>query len=184
MAARFHRVPPPVPLCPYGGCFSCGCGAAAAGQGRGCFSCVANPEFFKLLPRATYHHTQGCDARAAWGRASAEFPELRLGRRLVEVLLIGKSSTSNVERRFNLQRLQRSRDRARLLDVTVEELLLVSQTPPSVVWRRRGLAGARAPVGAICRAWPTSTTPPPQGFAGGRTDNGGTRGSADRQPFG
>ena len=107
----------------------------------------ATAEFLKLLPRATYHNTQGCDARAAWGRASAEFPELRLGRRLVEVLLIGKSSTSNVERRFKVQRLQQSRDRARLLDVTVEDLLLVDQTPPSVVLKAARAGGDQGPCG-------------------------------------
>ena len=34
----------------------------------------ATAEFLKLLPRATYHHTQGCDSTAAWGTGFCGIP--------------------------------------------------------------------------------------------------------------
>ena len=39
----------------------------------------AKRQLLKLLPRAEVHHRSGCGTKAAWGRASAEFPELQQG---------------------------------------------------------------------------------------------------------
>ena len=40
----------------------------------------AKRQLLKLLPRAEVHHHSGCGTKAAWGRASAAFPELQQGR--------------------------------------------------------------------------------------------------------
>ena len=55
----------------------------------------------QLLKRAEWHHQRdGCTTRQAWGRAAAEWPELHIGRRLVELFLVWKTSSGNIERRF------------------------------------------------------------------------------------
>ena len=45
-------------------------------------------ELSRLIPRAEKFHREGCQANVAWARASAEWPELATGRRLVELALI------------------------------------------------------------------------------------------------
>ena len=58
-------------------------------------------ELHQLLPRAEkFHREDECHSSAAWGRASAEWPELQSARRLVELCLIWKTATGNLERRF------------------------------------------------------------------------------------
>ena len=54
----------------------------------------------RLLRRAEWHQRDGCTTRQAWGRAAAEWPELHIGRRLVELYLVWKTSSGNLERRF------------------------------------------------------------------------------------
>ena len=83
-------------------------------------------ELAMLLPRAEkFYKEDACQASAAWGRASAEWPELQSARRLVELCLVWKTSTGNLERRFRRFREIRCPERARLLDVTVEGCVLV-----------------------------------------------------------
>ena len=48
-------------------------------------------ELYQLLPRAEKHYAVCPDARVAWGRAAAEWPELKDGRRLVELFLVWKT---------------------------------------------------------------------------------------------
>ena len=84
----------------------------------------------RLLPRAEKFHGEGCNPNAAWGRASAEWPEFQSARRLVELLLIWKTSSGNLERKFRRFRELRCPERAKLLDVTVESCMLVEQAPP------------------------------------------------------
>ena len=84
-----------------------------------------------LLPRAETHSRAGCGTKAAWGRASAEFPELRQGRALVELFLAWKPNTGNLERRFRDLREHNPLARPRLLDLTAEDLLLVDRAPSS-----------------------------------------------------
>ena len=89
----------------------------------------------RLLKRAEWHQRDGCTTRQAWGRAAAEWPELHIGRRLVELFFIWKTSSGNVERRFRRLAELRCPERARLLDTSVEECSLVDQAPPSKLLR-------------------------------------------------
>ena len=90
----------------------------------------------QLLKRAEWHHQRdGCTTRQAWGRAAAEWPELHIGRRLVELFLVWKTSSGNIERRFRRFVEVHCPERARLLDTSVEECTLVDQAPPSTLLR-------------------------------------------------
>ena len=102
-------------------------------------------EFKQLLPRAEKLSSNGVDPRAAWGRASAEWPELSSGRRLAELFLIWKTASGNLERRFRRFRETRCPQRAKMLDISVENILLVEQAPPSKMLRAScsSFAGAR-----------------------------------------
>ena len=87
-------------------------------------------QLLRILPRAESHARSGCGAKAAWGRASAEFPELKGARALVTGLLCLRSSTGNRERMFRVYRELRTAQRARLADATVDDLLVGTQAPP------------------------------------------------------
>ena len=65
------------------------------------------------------------------GRAAAEWPELGSGRRLVELFLVWKTFSGNLERRFRRFRETRCPQRAQLLDVSVENCVVVEQAPSS-----------------------------------------------------
>ena len=93
-------------------------------------------EWLKLLPCAEKHSLQGCHTRAAWGRASAEWPEFQSGRRLVDLLLVWKIASGNLERRFRRFREVRCAERAKLLDISIENCTIVEQAPPSKMLRR------------------------------------------------
>lgn len=95
----------------------------------------AYSELLRLLPRAERHHVRGCGTRAAWGRASAEWPEFHSARRLVELFLVWKTASGNLERRFRRFREIRCPQRAQLLDTSVEHCMLVEQAPPSKILR-------------------------------------------------
>ena len=93
-------------------------------------------ELLQLLPRAEkFHRDDACQPNAAWGRASAEWPELQSARRLVELCLVWKTASGNLERRFRRFREIRCPERAQLLDVTVESCVIVEQAPPSKIMR-------------------------------------------------
>jgi hypothetical protein len=83
------------------------------------------------LPCAEKHHRRGCSTREAWGRASAEWPELVSGRMLVSLFLIWKTSQGNLERRFRRVRETATVQRAALLDVSLENCMLVMEHTPS-----------------------------------------------------
>ena len=57
----------------------------------------ARSELLRLLPRAEKFHSEGCQPNAAWGRASTEWPELPSARRLVELFLVWKTASGNLE---------------------------------------------------------------------------------------
>ena len=84
----------------------------------------------QVLKRAEWHQRDGCTTRQAWGRAAAEWPELNIGRRLVELFLVWKTSSGNLERRFRRFAELHCPERARLLDTSVEECSMVDQAPP------------------------------------------------------
>ena len=88
-------------------------------------------QLLRILPRAESHARSGCGAKAAWGRASAEFPELKGARALVTCLLCLRSSTGNRERMFRVYRELRTAQRASLADATVDDLLVGTQAPPA-----------------------------------------------------
>ena len=92
-------------------------------------------ELLELLPRAEKHHLQGCHNRVAWARAAAEWHEFSSARQLVELHLIWTTSCCNLERRF--RRLQEvcAPGRAKLLDTTIEDIMIVEQAPPSKMLR-------------------------------------------------
>jgi len=79
--------------------------------------------------RAEAHRLQGCHPRAAWGRAAAEWPELS-ARRLLDIYLVWKTATGNLERRSRRFREVRCAQRAQLQDVANESCMLVEQAPP------------------------------------------------------
>ena len=95
----------------------------------------ATAELRQLLKRTEWHHREGCSTRQAWGRAAAEWPELHIGRRLVELFLIWKTSSGNLERKFRIFAQVHCPERARLLDTSVEECALGIQAPPSKLLR-------------------------------------------------
>jgi len=92
-------------------------------------------ELRRILKRAEWHQRDGCTTRQAWGRAAAEWPELHVGRRLVELFLIWKTSSGNLERRFRRFAEVHCPERARLLDTTVEDVSIVDQSPSSKLLR-------------------------------------------------
>ena len=92
-------------------------------------------ELLPILARADKHFRDGCSTREAWGRASAEWPELKSGRSLVELFLVWKTASGNLERRFRRFRETRCPERAQLLDISVENITLVEQAPPSKMLR-------------------------------------------------
>ena len=87
------------------------------------------------LRRAEWHKRNGCTTRQAWGRAAAEWPELHIGRRLAELFLVWKTSSGNLERRFRRFAEVHCPERARLMDVSVEDCSFVDQAPPSKLLR-------------------------------------------------
>ena len=94
---------------------------------------AAFAEWKRLLPRAEVFKKAGASTREAWGRASAEFPEMQRGRDLVDCGLIWKTSTGNVERRFRefQEFAAPSTGRARLLDTTAESCMVALMGPPA-----------------------------------------------------
>ena len=105
-------------------------------------------QLLRILPRAESHARSGCGAKAAWGRASAEFPELMGARALVTCLLCLRSSTGNRERMFRVYRELRTAQRARLADATVDDLLVGTQAPPGAAMQsavRAASAGNQTP---------------------------------------
>ena len=94
-------------------------------------------ELVKLKPRAQmFFDKHGCNPRQAWGQAAAEFPELKLGRELVGLFLVWKTSTGNVERRFRVYSEFHTRERAKLLETSVEDCMIADQAPSSTELRR------------------------------------------------
>ena len=92
-------------------------------------------DLLRLLPRAEKHRLQGCNTREAWGRSAAEWHEFRSGRHLVELFLVWKTSSGNLERRFRRFREMACPGRAQLLDASIENCMLVEQAPPSQMLR-------------------------------------------------
>ncbi len=96
---------------------------------------MAFSELKIMLPRAETYYLNGFHTRAAWGRAAAEWPEFTSGRRLVELFLVWKTSSGNLERRLRRFRETRCPQRAQLLDVSVENCVVVEQAPSSHILR-------------------------------------------------
>ena len=136
-------------------CAKEGAHVAASAASRGCISCTciscakeklrqilakanmaasaarAMAQWEKLLPRAEALQQSGKSTREAWGQVAAEFPELGDGRKLVELFLVWKTSTGNLERRFRSLGEVDTPQRSSILDGTVETIMIASQAPPS-----------------------------------------------------
>ena len=85
----------------------------------------------RVLPRAEALQQSGRSTREAWGQAAEEFPEFGAGRELVELFLVWKTSTGNLERRFRSLAEVDTPQRSSMLDGTVETIMFASQAPPS-----------------------------------------------------
>ncbi len=116
-------------------------------------------ELRQILPRAEWHAQAGCATKAAWGRASAEFPELQAGRSLITCFLTCRTSTGNRERVFGVLREQKTSRRAAMLETTLEDLLQAEMGPPAA-----SLRAAQQPSGSDGQA--VAATPPPSGSDG------------------
>ena len=92
---------------------------------------TALDQWERLLPRAEALQQRGRSIREAWGQAAEEFPEFRAGRKLVELFLVWKTSTGNLERRFRSLAEVDTPQRSSILDSTVETIMFASQAPPS-----------------------------------------------------
>ena len=125
---------------------------------------TALAQWERLLPRAEALQQSGRSTREAWGQAAEEFPEFGAGRKLVELFLVWKTSTGNLERRFRSLAEVDTPQRSSMLDGTVETIMFGSQAPPNAhliaisrggeqqtsylsqlqVWHERLYPGARA----------------------------------------
>ena len=92
---------------------------------------TALAQWERLLPRAEALQQGGRSTREAWGQAAEEFPEFGAGRELVELFLVWKTSTGNLERRFRTLAEVDTPQRSSMLDGTVETIMFASQAPPS-----------------------------------------------------
>ena len=102
-------------------------------NGGGIKSSEAIDQVHLLLKRAEYFFREDAQTISAWGRAAAEYPELQVGRNMVEQLLVFHAVTGNLERRFRNMREIKTPQRAKLLDIELEGLLLAEQAPPSAL---------------------------------------------------
>lgn len=128
---------------------SCSKEGARVASSCGCISCAkeklqqilakasvqqpqtALAQWERLLPRAEALQQSGRSNREAWGQAAGEFPEFGAGRELVELFLVWKTSTGNLERRFRSLAEVDTPQRSSMLDGTVETIMFASQAPPS-----------------------------------------------------
>jgi hypothetical protein len=114
-------------------------------------------EFTKLQQRAGVHCDRGGTTRQAWARASEEFPELKLGRKLVERLLISRPTTGDLERTFRVMREAKPAQRARMLDTTVEDFLFAELSPPVKCLRQVVASSSRSTLDSGAKTEATST---------------------------
>ena len=124
---------------PSRGCIRCTCISCAKEKLRqilakadvAASAATALAQWERLLPRAEAVQQSGRSTREAWGQAAEEFPEFGDGRKLVELFLVWKTSTGNLERRFRSLAEVDTPQRSSILDGTVETIMLASQAPPS-----------------------------------------------------
>ena len=117
---------------------SCGCISCAKGKLQQILAKAqvqqpkkALAQWERLLPRAEALQQGGRSTREAWGQAAVEFPEFGAGRNLVELFLVWKTSTGNLERRFRILAEVATPQRSSMLEGTVETIMFASQAPPS-----------------------------------------------------
>lgn len=91
---------------------------------------VAFKEWSKILPYAEQKFKEGMSLRAAWAMSSTEWPEFKVGRVTVSLLLCMTNSTSSTERTFtHLAAQERGSSRSRMEGATMESILVASQAP-------------------------------------------------------
>lgn len=100
-------------------------------------------ELRKLAVVAEAHFKRGAREIEAWARASSDFPEYLLAQDMVSLFIGFTETTTELERTLKLVPLQERRDRASMLNTTLENLMLVSQAPlaEDMVTRRKNSVG-------------------------------------------
>ena len=98
-------------------------------EAAGVDTAVGLKEIKNLADVALAHKKRGASEREAWARASFDFPEWSKARELVSLFLGFTEATTEVERTLKQVPLQERKDRAAMLDTTLEHLLLSSQAP-------------------------------------------------------
>ena len=96
---------------------------------------LAMRQWLTLLPHAEKEHIKGSDPRFAWARVAAKWPEFHSARQLLEIYFVWKTTSGNLERRFRRFREIRCPQRARMLDLSVENCMFVEQAPSSKLCR-------------------------------------------------
>ena len=86
----------------------------------------------QLAPAAQAHFQRCQDERKAWARASLDFPEYAAGREAVSLYVGFTECTTQVERDLKQVPLQESKQRASLLNSTLEEVMLTNIMAPNV----------------------------------------------------
>ncbi|CAE7734988.1 unnamed protein product [Symbiodinium sp. CCMP2592] len=89
-------------------------------------------ELRKLAPAAKAHFQSCRDERKAWGRASFDFPEYAHAREAVSLCIGFTECTTQVERDLKQVPLQESKQRAALLNPTLEEVMITNIMAPDV----------------------------------------------------
>lgn len=86
-------------------------------------------EWTRLLPVALVKHQHGLSVQQSWAQASADFPEWKLARQAVTLLLAFAASSAITERTLKELSRQETAQRARMLNSTEEDILLAWQAP-------------------------------------------------------
>ena len=105
---------------------------------------AARAELTRLAPAAAARAKGGCTVPEAWGRASVDFPELKVARALVSLVLALPFGTGGVERAFRIIPYREAHHRAHMLSSTLENVFLATQAPLAADFSKkvRGKGGA------------------------------------------
>ena len=86
----------------------------------------------QLAPAAQAHFRRCQDERQAWARASLDFPEYAEAREAISLYVGFTECTTQVERDLKQVPLQESKQRASLLNSTLEQVMLTNIMAPDV----------------------------------------------------
>ena len=86
-------------------------------------------ELTRMAPAADAAFARGLTVRQSWATAAHDYPELKFGRLAVNLLLLARHSTADVERFLKVVAKQRSSNQS---DDTVESILVTARHAPQV----------------------------------------------------